>query len=105
MNKHLAVATLILTGGLAAYANPITPINNSFGSFPPATFGGSGIPNDAVAITKVLTTSGDAITLCLTATARYSNPTVGNDGAGTFSAGDGSNDGLTSPGHSIGPTW
>ena len=83
---------------------PITPIYASFGSFPPATFGGSGIPNNAVAITKVLNNT-DTITLALTATARYNNPTVGNDGAGTFSAGAGSNDGLTSPGQSIGPTW
>ena len=60
----------------------ITPAGTTFGSLPAATFGGSGIPNDFVQITTI----GDNLTLGLTATQRYANPAVTNDGAGTFFA-------------------
>jgi MYXO-CTERM domain-containing protein len=56
-----------------------------FGPLPGATFGGSGIPNDAVAITTI--TDGQVtITLGLAAHARFDNPLVTNDGNGTFFA-------------------
>jgi len=68
-----------------AAANAADTVSTSFGSLPSATFGGSGIPNDAVAITTFGLPEG-SLTLGLSATARYSNPAVTNDGAGTFFA-------------------
>ena len=51
----------------------------AFGPLPAATFGGSGIPNNAVMINTF-----DGVTIALTATARYASPTVTNNGAGTY---------------------
>src|SRR5215469_8414331 len=104
MKKHVAVASLFLTVSLAAFGN------TSFGTLSGATFGGTGIPNNAVEITTVNTTpngngASDTITLGLTATPRYQNPALGNNLAGTFSATAGANDGLGNPPHSVGPTW
>lgn len=78
-----------LTGllGLAfcasAIASPIDPTFTTFGKLNGATFGGTGIPNTAVAITTIAN-GGHNFTLGLTATPRYSNPAIENDGAGTF---------------------
>jgi hypothetical protein len=60
--------------------------NASFGPLPGATFGGTGIPNDAVETTTI-TDGGNTITLGLTATPR-NPPTVGElaSSAGTFYA-------------------
>lgn len=77
------IACLLVAGG--ASATPITPTYDSFGSLPAATFGGSGIPNDAVAI-STWTDGTVTITLGLTATERYANPPVTDDGAGTYTA-------------------
>lgn len=85
--KH-ALTALAVTGllsGTAALANPVTPVFTSFGTLTGATFGGSGIPNDAVAITTF-----GGVTLGLTATERFANPAVTDDGAGTFFAQPGS---------------
>jgi hypothetical protein len=68
----LAVAGAFAAGG--AIAAPLQ-------SLPGATFGGSGIPNDAVAVS----TAGN-VTLGLTAHQRYNNPALTNDGNGTFRA-------------------
>lgn len=76
---------------LASFVAQATPIYTSWGSLPAATFGGSGIPNDAVAKTEVFVNGNDQITLALTAHGRYSNPAVTNNGAGVFYAGPGSN--------------
>ncbi len=62
------------------------PTFDVFGPLPEATFGGSGIPNNAVAISTFGDGGGNTITLGLTATQRFTEPPVGNDGAGTFSA-------------------
>jgi len=105
MKKLLGLTSLFLTTGLAVFATSITPNYGSFGPLSGATFGGSGIPNDAVAATTKIVNGNDTITLGLTATARYANPTVGNNGAGTFFATPGLNDGLGSPSHDIGTTW
>ncbi len=72
-----------------AQAAAIIPAFDTFGSLPAANFGGSGIPNNAVAITTIATPNG-TITLGLTATPRFSSPPVTNDGAGTFQADAGS---------------
>jgi len=70
-----------------------TTIYQTFGTLP-VTFGGSGIPNDAVAASSVFVDGSTSITLGLTAHGRYSNPTVTNNGAGVFYAGTGSNCGI-----------
>jgi len=75
----LACGTLALA--VTVEAAPIVPTYTTFGPLPEATFGGSGIPNNAVAIF----TYGN-VTLGLTAHQRYSNPPVGNNGAGDFYA-------------------
>lgn len=88
-------AALTLTAS-AVHATPITPQFDTFGELPVTEFGGDGIPNDAVAITTIM--DGDnTVTLGLTATERFNEPPVGNDGAGTFSVKPGGfpgNDGL-----------
>jgi PEP-CTERM motif len=99
-----AAAMVALMAG-ATQAAPVTPSFDVFGSLPAATFGGSGIPNDAVAITTIIS-GNDTITLGLTATQRFFNPALGNDGAGTFSAGAGANFGLPpSTSTNLGATW
>lgn len=89
-----AVATAAVVASMAfsgtVSAAPITPTFDSFGELAAATFGGAGIPNDAVAITT-FTDSGNTITLGMTATQRFSNPPLHNNGAGRFTAGTGSN--------------
>jgi hypothetical protein len=64
-------------------AQPILPDTSGFGPLPGATFGSptSSIPNTAVA----QTTQG-GVTLGLSATQRFSNPALSNDGAGSFFA-------------------
>ncbi len=74
--------------GFAATASA-TPTFDTFGPLPQAMFGGSGIPNDAVAQSSF---QGTGI-LALSATERFSNPPVGDNGAGTYSAEPGFNDG------------
>jgi hypothetical protein len=78
----LACGTLALA--VTVKAAPIVPTYTTFGTLSGATFGGSGIPNDAVAI---WTSSDGTVTLGLTAHQRYSeNPPVINNGAGDFYA-------------------
>jgi hypothetical protein len=80
----IAGLMLAVTAGNAVAA-AIVPTYSTFGTLSGATFGGSGIPNDAVAITTIVD-GNNTITLGLTATARFAEPPVGNNGAGTFSA-------------------
>jgi hypothetical protein len=80
--KRLTCASLLCVAASATLlATPITPAYTTFGPLSGATFGGTGIPNHAVAITTI----GD-VTLGLTAHARYSNPPVSNNGLGVFTA-------------------
>jgi hypothetical protein len=60
-------STCLLTGGIAL-ASPLTTLTG-------ATFGGTGIANNAVEVTTINGT--DTITLGLTATPRFPNPPVG----------------------------
>jgi hypothetical protein len=79
--KHtLVLAALALASG-AVSAAAITPTFSTFGTLAGATFGGSGIPNSAVAIRTF-----DGLTLGLTAHQRFVGPNLVNDGAGTFFA-------------------
>ena len=71
----------VTVAAVALQAGPIVPTYTTFGTLSGATFGGTGIPNDAVAITTI----GD-VTLGLTAHGRYVNPPVNNNGAGDFFA-------------------
>lgn len=86
-----AVGSIICASSFAAAA-PVTPVFQTFGDLAGAEFGGDGIPNDAVAISTFTAQNGDMLTLGLTATGRFANPPVGNDGAGTFTADPGAND-------------
>lgn len=79
--KPFAFAGALLVTSSAVFAGPVGVTFDYFGDLSAATFGGTGIPNDNVAVT-----SQDDVTLGLTATARYANPSVTNDGAGTFYA-------------------
>lgn len=76
----LAAMALLSSISLTAMATQ-TPVFQTFGPLA-ATFGGNGIPNGAVAQTTV----GSNGVLGLTATQRFSNPTVTNNGAGRFFA-------------------
>ena len=83
------LATLVLAAAFPvsiAVAAP-TPIWTDFGRLSGATFGGSGIPDDAVAITVYRPGAGGVIfTLGLTATPRFASPAVTSDGTGNFFA-------------------
>ena len=74
----LSAATLLAVSPTADAQ--VTPAG-TFGSIPGATFGGSGIPNNAMMVGG----SGGA-TMGLTATPRYTSPAVTNDGAGNYYA-------------------
>jgi len=78
--KKFSVLALTLAA-TSVFAGP-TVSYTSFGALPAANFGGSGIPNDAVAITSLDT----GVTLGLTATPRFASPAVTNNGAGQFNA-------------------
>jgi hypothetical protein len=73
---------------------------SSFGTLSGATFGGSGIPNNAVAITTI-TDGSNTITIGLTATQRYQDPAVTNNGAGVFTADAGSDAANGQPGYAM----
>lgn len=96
----LAMKAIAILGSLmgVAHAALITPTFDRFGPLTDATWGGSGIPNNAVAITQY-----NNITLGLSSHGRYENLSEGNNGAGTFFASAGSN---TPPSSSLqGATW
>lgn len=105
----LGAMALIVSMGTTGAANaaPIVPGSQSFEDFPGANFGGSGIPTDPTAF-SVFTdpNTGDILTLALSATQRFNNPALGNDGAGTYSAVAGQNDGTPgSTSGTLGTTW
>ena len=104
--------TALLAGALLLSAPLVnaTPIYTSFGSLPGANFGGTGIPNSSVAKTEVFVNGTTQITLALTSHARYSNPTVTDNGAGDYYAGPGQNCGIATdpigcPSASQGALW
>lgn len=93
------------------HAAPIEITFDEVGILAEATFGGSGIANDQVAITnyeelictRACRPSGLEITLGLSAHGRFENLLEGTDGAGTYYASPGSN---TPPSSSLeGATW
>ena len=90
MKKLLGMTSILLTTGSVVFATPFTPVYNTFGTLSGATFGGTGNPNNAVAITTI-SSGSDTITLGLQAQQRYANPSLANNGAGTFYATPGAN--------------
>lgn len=80
-------------------------IYDDFGSFPDATWGGNGIPNNAVATSRQIVDGDVTITLAMSATQRYSNPALGNNGAGIYYAGTGSNFGGNNQSTTEGALW
>lgn len=97
-----------LTGLACALAIPgiasAIPVYDTFGPLTGANFGGTGIPNGSVAISSQFYDGDNLITVAMNATARYDNPVVTNNGAGTFYAGTGSN--IKGPGAgSLGALW
>ena len=83
-----------------------SPLYDTFGPLDEATFGGTGIPNDEVAISSQFSNGTSLITVAMSATQRYGNPALTNDGAGTYFAGAGSNTGPGSPlGTAEGALW
>lgn len=80
------VLALLIAPAASLAAQGISP-TGTFGAQPTFTFGGTGIPNSWVMTNSNAAALG--VTLGLTATARYTNPAVTNDGAGTFFAASG----------------
>jgi PEP-CTERM motif len=79
--RYFAAMALFSSLSVSALASEV-PHYDKFGPLA-ATFGGTGIPNGAVAQSTFGNGNG---VLGLTATQRYSNPTVTNNGAGLFYA-------------------
>ena len=100
-----ALPTALAACLLLAPAAVATPIFDSFGPFPNATFGGTGIPNNAVAASTQFINGDDVITVALAATQRFSNPALTNDGAGTYFATPGSNFGGNGESATEGSFW
>lgn len=96
----LAAATL-----LAASTAFGTPIYDTFGPLDGATFGGQGIPTEEVAISSQFVDGNNLITVAMSATQRYSNPALTNDGAGTYFATPGSNFGGNNESLTEGALW
>ena len=94
MNKRLsATVVAVVAASLPGIASAFT-VFDEFGSFPDATWGGDGIPNDAVAASMQIVNGADTVRVALSATERFSNPPVLDNGAAIYQAGIGSNCGV-----------
>lgn len=101
--KLAGLAAALITAPTFAVA---TPLYDYFGALNEATFGGSGIPNDYVAVASQWEDGNTLITVALAAHGRYDNPDLTNDGAGTFFATPGANVPGTAPiGAPLGALW
>lgn len=84
--KKFSVLAMSLAAS-SVFAAAVVPAFTTFGTLAGANFGGSGIPNNAVAITTINDAAGaPSVTLGLTATQRFASPVLTNDGAGNFHA-------------------
>ncbi len=99
-----SIAAVIFAISLPGIASAWT-IYDDFGAFPDATWGGSGIPNDAVAASMQIVNGEDTIRIAMSATERFSNPPVGDNGAAVYTAGTGSNFGGASESTTEGALW
>lgn len=118
LSKHRTLGACLIgigacTVSMASVAAPIIPEFDRFGELSEASFGGSGIPNDSVAVTEfdifgpiqigTRPRSLGTVTLGMSSHGRYENVNEGNDGNGTFFASTGSN---VPPSSSLeGATW
>ena len=87
INRIAAAAALAALPGMAS----AVPLYDTFGPLDNATFGGQGIPNQEVAVSTQFEDGDTTITVALSATQRFFNPALSNDGAGTYFAQAGSN--------------
>ena len=87
LHRLAVIAALATMPGLAS----AVPLYDYFGPLPEATFGGTGIPNEEVAVSTQFEDGDTTITVALSATQRFFNPALTNDGAGTYFAQAGSN--------------
>jgi hypothetical protein len=88
------LAALALMAATPSISQAFTT-NDYFGSFPAATWGGSGIPNDAVAVAKQIVNGNTTITIAMSATGRYQNPQPTHNGlVPIYTVGAGSNCGI-----------
>jgi len=87
------IAAVLMAIALPGISSAFT-IYDEFGSFEDATWGGSGIPNDAVAASMQIVNGDDLLRVAMSATERYSNPAVGDNGEAIYSAEIGSNCGV-----------
>jgi len=104
--KHL-LNPLITPAILFMLSPPVlaAPLFDTFGPLDDATWGGDGIPNQEVAISSQFSNGESVITIAMSATERYSNPVVTNDGAGTYFATTGSNYGPNGESGYEGALW
>ena len=93
------VSSLVLPLSVSA-----DPLYQDFGALDEATFGGAGIPNEEVAISTFVNGS-TSITVAMSATQRFSNAEVTNDGNGTYFARPGSNFGGDGESGNEGALW
>ena len=78
----LAAAAFLVAGSQAQAQVKANCNAGSMAALPQATFGGSGIPNDAVMVNDCV----QGLTLGLSATQRYDNQAVSNNGVDTYYA-------------------
>lgn len=97
------LAACLLTAMMSGGAADAAPVYEFFDELPAADFGGSGIPNDPVAWTDLDLGGGVVLTLGLGASQRYDNPTLTNDGDGTYYATPGSS--IEGPSNLLGALW
>ena len=105
ISKLSACALLSTLSLLATTSVFATPIYDTFGPLDGATFGGTGIPTTEVAISSQFIDGDVEIIVAMSATQRYSNPVVTNDGAGTYFATTGSNFGGAGESTTEGALW
>jgi hypothetical protein len=89
-------AAALFSISFAGVAQAISVEFDEFGALDAKEFGGTGIPQDNVAISRLENEARGDITLGMSAHGRYANPDVTDDGAGTFTALAGSNFGIPS---------
>lgn len=99
--KLVVLACALVVPGIAS---AIT-VSDDFGPFPNANFGGTGIPNDSVAASTQIIDGTTTITIAMSATQRFSNPALSNNGSGVYFAGTGSNFGGAGESATEGALW
>jgi len=105
INRFASGCAAVAVASLAVAAAQATPVFDTFGPLDAATFGGQGIPNDEVAVSTQIVDGDVTITLAMSATQRFSNPALTNDGLGTYFAGPGSNFGGANESTNEGALW